>query len=241
MNIGDEIENNIQKILLAGILITIGVLGRIVLHDFFNGIINPWEESGMLGLDVFFVIAVVSIASGILLGKYYTLIVPICVLIITDAFYALVEPVNVLLYTSWLFLFTVSGYIVIALLGFYVKKKSKLTMTFVPKILGAGILGIVMYDLWTNFGFWLSFSRMYPTYLAPTFEGLVTAYTWGIPVMIWHVLSGAIAITVITIPIIYFKEHKLFSSEIILKPFEKYTIASATLALIILSIISAII
>ncbi len=237
MKINDKIEIDNQKILLASILIVIGVLCRIILHDFFNSINNPWAEFGVL--DVFFVIALVSIISAILLGKYYTIAVPIIVLAITDGFYALANPVNIALYPTWLFLFTGSGYIFIALLSLYAKKKSKLNKIFIPKILGVGILGVIIYDLWTNFGFWLSYSRLgwYPISL----EGLTTVYIGGIPFMIWHILSTAIAITVIVIPLVYLTEHKLIKSEPMLKPVEKYVIASTTLFLMAVSIISAII
>lgn len=238
MNIIDKIDK--QKILLAGLLVGIGVLLRIILHDFFNSTANPWDQNG-LPLDVFFVIAVVSIISGILLGKYYTLIVPISVLLITDVFYAIVDPTNALIYTTYLFLFTMSGYVFIALIGFYTKKKSKVNMMFVPKLLGAGILGIILYDLWTNFGFWLSFSRAFPEYLPPTLGGLATAYAQGIPMMIWHTLSGAIAITIAIVPIMYLKEHKILKTDFTMKPFEKYSIAGVTAVLAILSIISALI
>ena len=236
MNIIDKISK--QKILVVMLLVAIGVLLRITLHDFFNGIANPMAEYGYL--DVFFVTAMIAILSGILLGKYFTIIVPLSVLIITDAFYALIDPTaNVALYTSWLFLFTLSGYVIIALLGFYTKKKSKLNITFIPKILGTGILGIIIYDLWTNFGFWLSYSRMgwYPQ----TLGGLVTVYTGGIPIMIWHILSTGLVLTIVTIPLIYLKEHKIFKTDFTLKPLEKYTIAGATLTLMLLSVISALI
>ncbi len=241
MKVIDRIKIDKQKMLLAGLLIAIGFFGRIILHDFFNNIVNPWEQSGLLGLDVFFVIALVSIFSGFMLGKYYALIIPITVIILSDFFYASVNSVNVLLYTTYLFLFTISGYVFISLIGLYTKKKSKLNKMFIPKILGAGIVGIIIYDLWTNLGFWLSFSRVYPDYLSPTFAGLVTAYSWGIPVMIWHILSGAIAITVIAIPLVFLKEHKILKTDYSLKPFEKYSIASVTIILILISIISAVI
>ena len=241
MNIIDKIDK--QKILLAGLLVAIGVLGRIILHDFFNGIMNPWEQSSELGLglDVFFVIAAVSIFSGVLLGKYYALIVPISVIVISDIFYAFVDPVNALLYTTYLFLFTITGYVFIALIGLYTKKKSKLNIKFIPKILGAGILGIILYDLWTNLGFWISFSRAFPEYLPPNLGGLATAYAGGIPMMIWHILSGGIVIAVVAIPLLYLKEHKILKTDFTLKPFEKYSIAGATAILMTLSVISALI
>ena len=116
----NNIEIDKQKILLASIIIIIGVLCRIILHDFFNSISNPWAESGFL--DVFFIIAAISIFSAILLGKIYTIAIPLIVLVITDVFYAFVDHVNTSLYTTWLFLFTGSGYIFIALLSLYIKK-----------------------------------------------------------------------------------------------------------------------
>jgi hypothetical protein len=236
MNIIDKIDK--QKIILAGLLVAIGVILRIALHDYFNGIANPWAEFGYL--DVFFVTAVVAIVSGILLGKYFTIIVPLSVLIITDIFYALVDPAaNIALYTSWLFLFTLSGYVIMALLGFYTKKKSKLNITFFPKILGAGVIGVIIYDLWTNFGFWLSYSKMgwYPQ----TLEGLGSVYISGLPFMLWHIISTAIALTVVAIPLIYLKEHRILKTDFVLKPFEKYSIAGATAVLMVLSIVSALI
>ena len=226
-----------EKLLLLGLLVAIGVFSRIVLHDFFNSIANPWAEYGFL--DVFFVTAAVAIFSGILLGKYFTIIVPLAVIAITDFFYALVDPANVAHWTSWLFLFTGSGYVFMALIGSYTKNKSKLNFAFIPKLLGAGILGVVIYDLWTNFGFWLSYSKMgwYPQ----TLEGLATVYSGGVPFMIWHIISTAICLTVVAVPVIYFKEHELIKREIVLKPVEKYIIASSTIVLIALSIVSAII
>jgi len=235
MNLNEKIDK--QKISLAAVLIAIGVISRILLHDFFNGIPNPWAEYGFL--DVFFVTAAIAIFSGILLGRYFVFIVPIGVLVITDVFYAIVDPVNAAQWTSWLFLFTFSGYVLMALIGFYTRKKSELNYAFIPKLLGVGILGVVIYDLWTNFGFWLSYSRMgwYPT----TLEGLGTVYVGGLPFMLWHILSAGIALTVVVIPVVYFKEHKLIRGEMMLRPLEKYAIAGSTLILIILSIISALI
>ena len=239
MNIIEKIDK--QKLLLTGLLIIIGVISRILLHDFFNGIANPWDASGFGVLDVFFITAVIAIISGVLLGKYYTLIVPIVVMTITDTYYAFANSTyaGLALYTSWLFLFTISGYVFIALLGSYLKKKSKLSFTFIPKFMGVGILGVVIYDLWTNFGFWLTYSKLgwYPA----TFGGLATVYSGGIPFMIWHILSTTIALSVIAFQLIYFKEHKILKTDFTLKPFEKYSIACATAVLAILSIISAII
>ena len=226
-----------KKLMIASLLIIIGVSFRLALHDFFNSINNPFATSGYL--DVFFIIALISIFSGILIGKYFTFIIPLCVIGITDIFYGIVDPINTALWSTWLFLFTTTGYIFIALIGFYSRKNSKFNFSFIPKILGAGIFSIIIYDFWTNFGFWLSYSKLgfYPQ----TISGLITVFIGGLPFMLWHILSFSITLIIILIPIIHFKGLSKISYNIILKPKEKIYILSATLILITASIITAII
>jgi hypothetical protein len=235
MKIKEKIDK--QKLMLVSFLITSGILGRILLHDFFNSINNPFSDYGFL--DVFFVIAVVSIYSGILLGKYYAFIVPLCIIAITDIFYVLIDPQNAALWTSWLFLFTGSGYVFIALIGFYSKRKLQFKLTYIPNFLGAGIIGVLTYDLWTNFGFWLSYSKLgfYP----PTLDGLITVYIGGIPFMLWHLLSTTLTMTIIALPLLYYKEYELPIGDNVLKTVEKFIIASATIILIVVSITTALI
>ena len=134
MNILEKFDT--KKIIIASFLIIIGVFSRITFHDFFNSINNPFTNNGFL--DVFFIIALISIFSGILLGKYYVFLVPISVIIITDIFYGIINPINNALWTTWLFLFTISGYIFIALIGLYTKRNSKFDIVFIPKLLGSG-------------------------------------------------------------------------------------------------------
>lgn len=227
---------NKQKLILAIALIALGVIGRIGLHDFFNGIINPIPTNGFpVPLDVFFVVATVSIFSGLLLGKYYAILVPMCVIVITDVTYAIIDPKTASVWASSIFLFTWSGYTIIALIGSFAKRKEGIKITFIPKLLGAGALGVIFYDLWTNFGFWLGFSKLgfYPQ----TLGGLATVYVGGIPSMIWHLISVTVALTIVAVPLIYLREHELLKKTIALKPMEKYIIASATLILMSASIL----
>lgn len=228
-----------QKLMIIGILITVGVLGRIVLHDLFNSVMNPIETTGFAApLDVFFIIATISLISGVLLGRYYTLIVPLCVIAITDIFYSIINPEYASYWLAYLFLFTWSGYGIIALLGSYTKQKTQLNKTFIPRILGAGILGIFLYDIWTNFGFWLGFSKLgfYPQ----TIEGLMTVYYGGLPTMLWHLLSTSIAITITATVFIYLKEHEFLKKDFTPKPMERYAIIGVTALLMFISILSAI-
>jgi|GEM_PF-283093 len=238
MDLLKNVSGNKDKLMLAGLLVAIGVLSRILLHDFFYSIINPIPTNGFpVPLDVFFAVATVSVFSGVLLGKYYTLLVPVCVLGITDIFYAFADPVNAASWLTWLFLFTWSGYVVLALTGYLTRRKSDINKMFIPKILGASALGIIFYDLWSNFGFWLAYSKLgfYPQNL----EGLATVYIGGVPSMIWHLLSTTLVISVVAIPLVYLREHELIKKNIVLRPTEKYVIASATVILMAASILTA--
>lgn len=228
-----------QKVLLAGMLVAAGVLCRIFLHDFFSSVINPITTNGFAApLDVFFIIATVALLSGVLLGKYYTFIVPLGVITITDIFYAIVDPQTQGLWTTYLFLFTWSGYVIIALLGSRTKRKTEVNRQLIPRLLGAGVLGVVSYDLWTNFGFWLGFSKLgfYPQ----TVEGLVIVYIGGIPTMLWHLLSASIAMTLVALPLVYFKEYEFLAKKFVSNPAERYIIVSLIIVLMAASIITAI-
>jgi len=235
MNISEIINN--QKIKIASLLIIIGILGRISFHDYFNNIRLPFIEYGFL--DVFFIIAAISIFSGILIGKYYVFIIPIIIISITDIYYGIINPINTSYWYTWLFLFTTSGYAFIAILGFYAKKRFQLNSNLIPKILGSGILGALIYDLWTNFGFWLGFSKL--GYYPQTIIGLTSVYINGLPFMLWHMLSLSILLTIIITPLILYKQRLVLSKDIVIKPYENIYILSATIILISLSILSAII
>ena len=104
------IKNNFNfnnRIMLAVFLITIGSIIRILLHNnlpgspsiyiTLNGITQP-----MFMLDLFFIVAIISLVSGIILGGYYTFIVPISVMIITDF----------VIGNNWIAIFTWSGFAV---------------------------------------------------------------------------------------------------------------------------------
>jgi len=218
-----------NRILVAISLIFIGAVGRISFYQILpntpsiyitiNGITQP-----MFMMDLFFLVAVVALVSGLFLGGYYTFIVPISVMIITD----------LILGNTWILLFVWSGFAVIGLIGYLLKKKHSLSLKRVPTIIGAGIGGVLVYDLWTNFGCWLGW---YPH----TFNGLSTCYTVGVPFMLWHLLSTTIALTVVILPIAYLKEHKIIKTDFVIRPFEKRIALIAPALLMILALISLIV
>ncbi|MCK5636199.1 MAG: hypothetical protein KAH91_02175 [Thermoplasmatales archaeon] len=205
----NKIRDNISKIIIAASLVTIGVIGRLALVELlpgspsiyltFNGITQP-----MFMMDMFFLIAIIAILSGLLLGSYYAFFVPISVMLITD----------IIIGNNYIFLFTWSGFAIIGLVAYVLKAKNKFTIKKTPLIFGAGIGSVVLYDVWTNFGCWLGW---YPKSL----EGLALCYTAGAPFMLWHILSTTIAMAVIVLPIVYLREHKVIKLDYSIKPREK--------------------
>ena len=205
-----NIFENKNRLMIAVLLVAIGSIIRILLHSNLPGspsiyiTINNITQP-MFMLDLFFVIALISLISGLLLGGYYTFIVPISTMIITD----------LILGNNWILLFTWSGFAIIGLIGYILKTKKNLSVSHIPRILGAGIGAILLYDIWTNFGTWLG------GWYTHTWEGLALCYTKALPFMFWHLLSTAIAMTLVLVPIVYLKEHKITIPDFQIKPFEK--------------------
>lgn len=222
------IKNEISRLSIAFILIISGVLGRLYLVNFLpnapsfmftlNGVTQP-----IFMMDLFFIVAVIAILTGLLLGGIYSIFVPISVLAITD----------VILGNSYIFLFTWSGFIILALVGYILKNKNRLTFKSTPSTLGFSLLGVLFYDLWTNFGCWLGW---YPHNL----NGLILCYTVSIPFMLWHLLSTAIVLTMILIPLTLLKEKEMIKFDFIINPLEKHLTTILMSFLIVLTIFSVI-
>ncbi len=224
----EKIINEKNKVIIALTLIICGVISRLTLFELLprtpdiyihiNGLTQP-----MFMLDLFFIIAVISIISGIILGGYYTFVIPFIVMMITD----------LILGNTLILLFTWSGFILLGVIGFILKSKRSLTFKNIPTFLGAGIGGVILYDIWTNFGCWLG---LYPH----NFNGLIMCFTVSIPFTLWHLLSTSILLTAVLIPVIVLKNSSLLKTEHTIKPVKKSTAIGATIGLMALSIITLI-
>ncbi len=213
-----------NRIVWGILLVAFGVLGRVYLRGLLphtpswyitiNGISQP-----IFMMDMFFIVAVVSLLSGLLLGGIYALIVPLLTMIITDIYYG----------NNYILLFTWSGFVMIGVLGHLVKKKRGLSIRNIPTIFGVGISGVLLYDLWTNFGSWLGW---YPH----TLDGLALCYTLAIPFTMWHILSSSLLILLVIIPVAYLKEHDLLKINSIIKPMESRATVVSMVFLLILTI-----
>jgi len=214
-----------KQLFTAFLLIIIGVLGRIYLRQFLpaiphfyitiNGITQP-----IFIADMFFIVAIVSLYSGLLLRGLYSFIVPISVMLITDLFYG----------NNFIFLFTWSGFALISLLGYSFKNNIKFNRKSIIKTVGLGIAGVIIYDAWTNFGWWLG------PYYPHNLYGLTLCYTLALPFFIWHLLSMTIAIVITVVPVLYIKEKEQQIKHIL--PFENWLPTAASLFLVAISFMS---
>lgn len=225
-----NIFENKNRILIAILLIAVGSIVRILLHNnlpsppsiYFtiNGLTQP-----MFMFDLFFIVAIISLISGLLLGGYFTFIVPISTMIVSD----------IIIGNNWIILFTWSGFALIGYIGYILKTKNRMNIKHIPGALGVGIAGILLYDIWTNFGTWLGGWGY--TY---TWEGLILCYTKALPFMLWHLLSTTITMIIVIVPIIYLKEHKITIPDFNITKMEKKVTIAVPVLLMILSVVSII-
>ena len=136
-------------------------------------------------IDAFFIVATLSLIAGRYLGRY-GFVVPLSIMAISDIYFG----------GGLILLFTWTGFVMMAFIGDGTRSRS------FSAYFGFGLLSVIAYDVWTNFGSWLGW---YPH----TLDGFILCYTVAIPFMLWHILSTIIALPLASLPFEYAKEHKL--------------------------------
>lgn len=202
----------VRKIGIAALLIFIGIVARIWLYKFLpstphiyitlHGIKQP-----LFMMDMFFIIAAISLISGKYLGGYSGFIIPFSIMAITDF----------IIGNNIIFLFTWSGFAMMGFIGYLMRKKTFL------KFYGYSLFAIILYDIWTNFGCWVG-------WYSHDLQGLMLCYTLALPFMFWHIISTLAILPAFAIP---FEKANLIASE---KALEKYATISSTIFLMALSI-----
>ena len=138
-----------KKILFAVFVILLGVVFRIFLNK-------------VVGIPNFEAVTALSLVTGSFLGGFYAPFIPLLIIFLSDLYFG----------NTSVYFFTWSAFILIGIFGTIFKRNSKY---YFLKISGGGILSVLFFYLWTNFGWWLTFG-MYPM----TFKGLIQCYIAGL-------------------------------------------------------------
>ena len=205
----------LNRLVIAFLLIFIGVASRIWLHGFLPP--SPHIYVNLAGTkqpifmpaDVFFIIAAISLVARRYLGNYYSFFVPFLIMLITDVFIG----------NNYIFLFTWSGFAILGCMGYLMQSKN------FGKFILYGISSILVYDIWTNFGWWLG------GYYGYSLHGFILCYLMAIPFTIWHLISTMAILPLFAIP---FEKIELINEKSVIG---KYATISSTALLMIFSLL----
>ena len=109
-------------------------------------------------------IAAIALFGGAKLNKKYALLVPIIAMLIGDIFIGF--------YNIWIMLSVYGSFLLIGLIGVWLKKHYSWKMT-----IGGALVSSIIFFLITNFAVWAIPSSFYPH----TFQGLINCYIMAIP------------------------------------------------------------
>jgi hypothetical protein len=178
---------NMNKLSVAAMLIVVGVCGRILLVSHAN-------------IETVLAIALLS---GIILGGLYCILVPLVVMLISDWWiytytdYTTTFGISAII---GLTLFTWSGYVMIGLMGRFIKPRITYTVKGVAVVAGVGLIVTLIYDFWTMLGYW--------TFMTPrTPEWLIRVLIMQIPFTIYHLMSSLIFVPLFGTIFMYVHEY----------------------------------
>jgi hypothetical protein len=147
----------------------------------------------------------IALLSGIILGGYYCILVPLSVMLISDWYiYTFTEHISA--FGIWaiigLTFFTWSGYIMIGYLGRIIKPIVAYTVKGVAVVVGFGLVATLVYDIWTLIGYWL--------FLTPgTSEWFFRVLFLQVPFTIYHLISSLIFVPLFTTIFMHIHLHGL--------------------------------
>ena len=194
------IKYDMNKVSVALLLVIIGVCGRILLIQYAN-------------IETVLAIALLS---GIILGGFYCIFIPFTVMLISDWYiytYTNYIPTFGIGPIIGLTFFTWSGYVMVGIIGKYIKPKIAYTVRGVAIVVGVGLIATLIYDFWTVIGFWFFLTNR-------TFESLGIVFVVQIPFTIYHLMSSLIFVPLFTTIFMYVHEHGLPYLNALISPSE---------------------
>jgi hypothetical protein len=218
MNIKNQ--GNLQQIIVFIGLILFGTIGRYVL---FGMGVQPFPN--------FEVIMVVTFLAVMLLRSPIALLVPLVSMIGSDLLIG--NPIFVGDQMNRIVIFTYSGFAIIALVSLLNKEKlwsglGRFRLKTVGMVAGLGVGFVLLYDIWTNLGWWY---LMYPH----DASSLALVYTAGLPFMVYHLLSGIVTFCALGLPILFYVATT--KEQLHLQPFRLTTIQKLPAVLLVIGLI----
>lgn len=186
--------NLINELLLLSIFIIIGTIGRTILVGLS---LQPFPN--------FEIIMVLTFLAALIIRPAFAFLVPLASMIISDIL--LGNPIFTGSHMNKIVIFTYTGFLLISLISTFTKKQSsaklqQLKLKNIAFTMGMGIGFVLIYDIWTNVGWWYIISSNL------TLGTLVNTFMLGIPFMLYHMLSATLTFTLIALPTIYYMTNK---------------------------------
>lgn len=209
-----------QIILMIGLII-IGTLGRYVL-----------VELGIQPFPNFEIIMVITFLAVMFLKPTIAIFVPLLSMIFSDLLIG--NPVFIGSQMNRIVMFTYSGFTMIALINVFNRDRFKKSLggfrlKNAGMAAGLGVGFVLIYDVWTNIGWWY---LIYPHNV----NSLAAVFTAGIPFMVYHMISGVVTFVLVALPILaYVSKKTSIESPIKIKNIHKIPVAVLALCLIALS------
>jgi hypothetical protein len=210
-----------QIIYMIG-LIVIGTLGRFVLVSLK---LQPFPN--------FEIILVVTFIAAIFLKPTIAIFVPLLSMVFSDLLIGNTiytgDPMNKIV------LFTYTGFLLIALSNIFNRDRfrrglSEIKLKNIGIAAGLGMGFVLIYDVWTNLGWWYI---MYPH----NFSSLATVFSMGLPFMVYHTLSGLVTFVAVALPLVtYVSKRTNIELPVKIKNIQKIPVIAITLFIIILSL-----
>jgi len=226
-----ETKNSLERIendreIFSDILILIGF---ILLGTIGRTLLVGWNLQPFPNFEI---IMVITFLAAIFLRPAMAIFVPLFSMIFSDIL--LGNAIFVGSQMNRIVLFTYSGFAMIALVNIFNRNKfgkslGELKVRNIGIAAGLGIGFVLIYDVWTNIGWWY---LIYPH----TANSLAAVFTAGIPFMLYHMLSGAFTFTVIALPIVAYVSmgHKI-ETPLKIRNVHKIPVAILVLCLVALS------
>lgn len=224
-----EIKNLLKDVNTKGIFFEILLLiGFIGMGTLGRALLVGWNLQPFPNFEI---VMVMTFLAAIFLRPTMAIFVPLFSMVFSDLL--LGNSIFVGSQMNRIILFTYSGFAMIAVINIFNRNRfrkglGELKLKNIGIAAGLGIGFVLIYDIWTNIGWWY---LIYPH----TSNTLAAVFTAGIPFMIYHMISGVITFVAIALPVVSFVSMK-HTIELPLKIKTIYKIPVAALALCLIAL-----